>query len=419
MNEVTPETMQDAIEHYAEKVTSLKTETESAVVKWRVAETQMVGWEPFFDELDRDWNRWNLKKENWLEKEPDGYFSMEHGLDAQGRVRLIRTMQSHKRCIRELYFIYGDDVIDAIAVSLPEGGVERLKRYVLAEDKTDAIYEMDSGLFTHEEAIVENGRYERSIVRRSGQYEDSPSWGFPSCQIHYYEYDAEGRVKCVVTKTRDENEIVLERFPVFVRPPGTTKIAAAKRLEDLLVKTIPDAVKEAELAEPSYALMICYCGEDMLSSYSGFLVMAPKSVRDSFVADYDAPDDDRLLVYTWAPDELRNREETVELDSCSTDSDEFELREAALVLMELCDEGDHQLDVETLVTPLRRAARRLNQLDWSEIAPITDDFVVTALDNTGEGEFDTRTDISASVPQEKLKRLQSRGLLWPGLGPER
>jgi hypothetical protein len=80
--------------------------------------------------------------------------------------------------------------------------------------------------------------------------------------------------------------------------------------------------------------------------------------------------------------------------------------------MELCDEGGYQLDMESLVKPLRLAALQLNKYDWSSSIEVTDDFVVIAIDNTGEGVFDARTDITESVPQEKLKLLESRGLFW-------
>lgn len=58
---------------------------------------------------------------------------------------------------------------------------------------------------------------------------------------------------------------------------------------------------------------------------------------------------------------------------------------------------------------VQRVAAKLNTLDWSTIAPVTDDFVVFPADgsHTVGDDFE---DMQASVPAERLKLLKSRKL---------
>jgi hypothetical protein len=58
---------------------------------------------------------------------------------------------------------------------------------------------------------------------------------------------------------------------------------------------------------------------------------------------------------------------------------------------------------------LRNAAKALNDLDWPKLLDVTLDFIVGAVDNTGEVEF--RGDIKATVPAAKFKALKASGLI--------
>jgi len=58
---------------------------------------------------------------------------------------------------------------------------------------------------------------------------------------------------------------------------------------------------------------------------------------------------------------------------------------------------------------LRGVAKALNELDWSKIIDVTPDFVVAAVDNTGEVDF--TSDIKACVPAKAFRAFKQRGLI--------
>ncbi len=79
-----------------------------------------------------------------------------------------------------------------------------------------------------------------------------------------------------------------------------------------------------------------------------------------------------------------------------------------------------------MIKTLRRVARRLNDLDWSTICRVTDDFVVVTADNTGN--YGYVSDAAASMTPRQLRRLRRSGwfpsrlhrlLCWLGLRYER
>ena len=58
-------------------------------------------------------------------------------------------------------------------------------------------------------------------------------------------------------------------------------------------------------------------------------------------------------------------------------------------------------------------SRHLNELDWSEVCPVSDDFIVYAQNGTDRG-CDGYEDLIASVPKQKLELLIARGFMGAG-----
>lgn len=70
--------------------------------------------------------------------------------------------------------------------------------------------------------------------------------------------------------------------------------------------------------------------------------------------------------------------------------------------------GDDEGAPERARVTLNRAARRLQKLDWPSIAPVTDDFVVFAVDDEL---VDLAENFAFSVPAGLRKALAGRGLV--------
>lgn len=66
-------------------------------------------------------------------------------------------------------------------------------------------------------------------------------------------------------------------------------------------------------------------------------------------------------------------------------------------------------DYSSAKKALRKAAKALNEPDWTKLLDVTPDFIVAAVDNTLE--FDFATDIKAVVPAAKFKALKANGLI--------
>jgi hypothetical protein len=93
--------------------------------------------------------------------------------------------------------------------------------------------------------------------------------------------------------------------------------------------------------------------------------------RQAWIDSIEDVETRRLIV--WNPAEFSNyRAGTVAWDLCAIDPD------LALALRAVPDDSDSSA-ARARVT-LNHAARRLQELDWSSIAPVTDDFVVFAVD---------------------------------------
>lgn len=66
-------------------------------------------------------------------------------------------------------------------------------------------------------------------------------------------------------------------------------------------------------------------------------------------------------------------------------------------------------DLSSGMKALRAVAKQLNGFDWSQTIAVTPDFVVAAVDNTGEVDF--IKDIKAVVPAALFRSLKKKGLV--------
>jgi hypothetical protein len=108
---------------------------------------------------------------------------------------------------------------------------------------------------------------------------------------------------------------------------------------------------------------------------------------------------EEVRYYLWAPDE--SDETNVRLPY----GDEV-LENSCRLHCQLMDAKE---DYSSAKKALRNAAKALNELDWPKLLDVTPDFIVAAVDNTGEVEL--TADIKATVPAAKYKALKANGLI--------
>ena len=161
-------------------------------------------------------------------------------------------------------------------------------------------------------------------------------------------------------------------------------------IEDHLVALIPQRVRDLRMEVPVYCLFIDYYSSAVLGDLVPTLRLATVSLRDRVLATKGA----EAPYYLWSPQELPNSREVIN----ATLDDEVLLAKVRA----------HPNLVSRKLA--RSAALRLNELDWSRILPVAEVFVVIASDAT-QAFADTFGDIKASISEERLERLRSRGLL--------
>jgi hypothetical protein len=163
------------------------------------------------------------------------------------------------------------------------------------------------------------------------------------------------------------------------------------KIESRLVTRIQAVVRALHFQSPVYCLMINYYSSTVLGDVVPTLRLPTVSLRDRVLATKgsEAP------YYLWSPQELPNCPEVI---SAALDDDEL----LALVRA-------HPNFVSRKMA--RNVALRLNEVDWSRIARVAEDFVVIAADAT-QAFGDTFGDIKASIGDERLDRLRSSG--WMG-----
>jgi hypothetical protein len=184
--------------------------------------------------------------------------------------------------------------------------------------------------------------------------------------------------------------------------PGDPRALLAQ-IEELLVAEIPPVVKAAGIDESVYCLRIWYNGTDSPEDAVPWLMLVKESTRQQFLAAHagNAPH------YLWCADEATypGQAYNVMLEGKRL---ERLYRKWYRHLSAL--EEDEEL--QPFREMVQRVARRLNELPWGDLAPVTDDFVVCPAD-LSQTFCDDRGDLVASISADQMARLQERSLLPP------
>ncbi|HXT57298.1 MAG TPA: hypothetical protein VN699_01635 [Pirellulales bacterium] len=177
-------------------------------------------------------------------------------------------------------------------------------------------------------------------------------------------------------------------------------------LEERLATAVPLRVRAMEIIEPVYCLRIWYFGTDVLpEGRTPSLMLAKEAWWQQMLAEKG----EKAPYYIWCADEIVNAK-GMAYSAEITDSTVTEM------VAEWYDElPDRDLPDDNDLVPLQRMVQRvaakLNQVDWSKYAAVTDDFVVVAADGSHIGVGGDYGEMLASVSPERLDRFRSRQLL--------
>ncbi len=379
--------LEDLVERHAE----LRQACEDAVVEWRWARegSDLQRPEPLYRE------RYGQPAPRLLERAPAvPQDEQQYGYDADGNIVVAREYVGAEGFREELRVHRGETVVgyrrseagEPFEINIARFSEGRIRSYVVLWPKgqEDSLhgwsiqrYEYDGDVVSaiHEESDLAFGELPleggRTLIRAS--------------------YDPLGRL-LELREDGTRGEKVLYR----ARGAGPSMQKLQRRVEDRLVETLPRLVRERAGDEAIYCLVLHYHPEWPLPPTLG---LGLDRERQRWINTIDDADTLRLTV--WNPAEFSNyRGGSVHWDLTEIDP---ELARAVRAIPENDDDA-----AERGRATLNGAARRLQQLDWHSIAPVTDDFVVFAVDYELSH---LEENLRHSVPVSLRKALSSRALV--------
>jgi hypothetical protein len=392
---MTASDLKQLLEYYKHKLPEIIRETERSVVEWRWATDLMVSCEPLHHLVKRQCRYWRLPDRRWVAREDDAgpLDATLHGFDCKGQLRLWRHRNAPAH-----YLIYGDDVIDEVF----DSQVFAVTRYCLQDTKIVSKYEVSLYGFTQECFERIGSRYVGAIIRRCA-FRHKGFEGSTRVDRRTFTYDENGDLDRVVSVAIIDG---LESQPelLFVRPRGETLAATLHELEELLVAQIPESIRLRPPDEPVYCIAIVYCGEDFF--WPTTICLGTESLRERLLMEEDPQWRHKAIV----PGEWGDPKRTYPLWPPSAHERAIELQLRAFQLIDAPDiflEGEALRPAREL---LQRVAARLTRIDWGPIMPLTEDFIAYMIDDTGD--FDSREDIRASVPADRIAILRDQGYRW-------
>ena len=310
----------------------------------------------------------------------------EYGFDKKGRVVVSREPADDEDPACEEFFTYDTDHVESVAYRLGKGSpvlyasVQRFDKGRIIEcDVMDVKppSQFDERYFYKGNRLVE--------IQATSMSAGKTNWGRWDVQ-----YDGTGQYRCV----RRFDEAYDLFFVIHWNPENTPKEhELTGTIRKRLLQLIPKAVSKSKIKEPAYCVALAYDFEnDPLPPYIGV-----GTARER--AQWLQSKGKEAKVFLWNPAEYARYEDgTLNLV-------DKELEEECEIL---CQRLLAKFDTWTAQKLLNSVTMELNRRDWSKVIPVTDDFIVYAVDLEGSR---LRPNLKAGVPSAKLALLRRRKLV--------
>jgi hypothetical protein len=359
-----------------------QTAARAAVVEERRATEDMYQMEPLYFERT-GFPRGRLLADG--ETAPREY---RHGFDSQGRLRTIdaffRGTHAHS-----FYFAYEPGRI-----------VERRWFAGARPPRVACVFLLDDagrchthvGMNSSGELTADVYEYDGPRVTRFARYNARGPASLGSTLWFEVTWNARGRVERIGAEGRPDAS------PLYQAPKRRLKTVLADA-QRLLIERIPARLTGLTVPDRVYGLALNFNDSDRHERMPPVLGLLLESNRSAQLGRAEKPDLDEvwnpgLEVASPTPQEFR-----------SPDLDDEELMALGTEVAMLAQTDD---DIDALVKCHIRVAKALNRLDWRQIMPVTDDFIVFPVDYEACRYLDL---IEASVPATRVRRLRAAGLL--------
>lgn len=373
-----------------ETYSRVKAECSHQVVTWRWATDIM---------LSRDPNEALVEGVSlqWCEEKPE--FGLLHGLDDQQRVRMMRTEELDNDCF-EVFLVANPGGVWRYSYSERDRNVpceviwtefegdrwlSSLKMGESRSQLTETRLEWEAGRpLRRVKRTAENIRLDALESVLKGEI--GIEFGAPT--ILEYLYGEDGLLNQAIEMTYVSSGDLLWSIIKYQRlRGGVTLQTLLADVEEILVREIPVAVQKRNVCEPVYAMILGCTGVDTdVTGYPPPLTLPTVAYRNR-----NHPSD------VFALCEMQNRDGVYEVACQHTELEE------KLQIIFLLTIGGPNHDYSPVREMFQRVCARLNTMNWSEILPATDDFVVFLGDD--HGEMSLNESLLACVPREKFDRL--------------
>lgn len=363
------------------EASSLREKARAEVVSWRWATESMAVDIPFAKEL------YGGSRSRWLNDnaaKPEQH--RHHGIDAAGRI--VIECYAGKR---ETVWLYADNSKTGVEWSLHHGDISL---YAVTH------YQYWDNLLVAEQTYIP-GRHQLSdefiwqdglLLRRFRQTvaESRDPW----YSQHVFIYDKSRELERIVLQYTDADGVPSgqERLEYLRLPKGETQATIETQLEMHLLDAFSTALAQVPREQPLYCLLLCYTAEDIAAAWPPFLVWGTEAYRQQIVVQGED-----ISYYLWAPDEIR------ELQAAQYEHwfKQPELKDICLVHAQL-------MSIKQSYNPAIRLLQRLvpdiTRLVKESGLLLTEDFVVTYVDNTGN--VDPSKAIKANISAEQWAALK-------------
>jgi hypothetical protein len=355
-----------------------RTAAEEAVVRREFYSEDAINPRPYYHE------RFEMKRGRRLKQTTAK--ACEFGFDAKGRVTVVRLPADEEDPASEEFFHYQDHVVESVCYRLGRGSpvlhasLQRFAKGRLIE--CDVMDVKPPSEFDERYLYKGNWLVEIQSTAIAGASRKTGRWDV--------QYDAAGRYRCL----RRFDEAFDLFFVIHWNPQTAPSIPQlSKAIHRKLVNLIPKVIRRAKKKEPAFCVALAYDFEnDPLPPYLGIGTVRE---RDRWLQEKGK----EARAFLWNPAEYARYEDgTLNLVDKRLEED-CEI---------LCQLLLAKFDTWTAQKLLNGVTMELNRHDWSKVLPVTDDFVVYAVDLEGAH---LQKNLKAGVPRQKLNLLRKRKLI--------
>ena len=357
---------------------SRKQAAENRVARWEYWSGQAYDLRPYYFE------RFNTKRGKPLAKRTGRAYA--YGFDRDGRIVIVSQPKSRDEPAYEEIFEHSPGAITSAAYTDDGAKVFYASRYELKGGRLSSSGVLDanqSDEFTEKYGYEDGRLTEIKVLVRDGAKRTKHRFTL--------KYNRDGKLRTIA---RDYGPADVP-LPVWFNPDLNLSVeSVGRQIRARLVERIPQVVARARIDEPAYCVAIAY---DVVDETMPMIGVGLERERERWIKSKGKS----AREVVWNPKKFsRFRDGTLDLPG------DEDLGELCATLDELVSRRGEYHHSRNLFVSI---AAELNKHNWSKSLPVTNDFVVVAVDVGIEG-YKLKENLKAAIPAPRLQMLRRKKL---------